>query len=80
MGLMSAFGTHPPLARARGLETGPEPPPESGNHKLGVRPRSLGLQDEATRLANACTEYEERLVIWTLPDTGMRLAEFLSLM
>ncbi len=36
-------------------------------------------QDEATRLANACTEYEERLVIWTLLDTGMRLAELLSL-
>jgi len=32
-------------------------------------------QDEATRLANACQTHEERLVVWTLLDTGLRVAE-----
>jgi len=31
--------------------------------------------DQATRLANACTTPAERLVIWTLLDTGLRLRE-----
>src|SRR5919106_6304604 len=32
-------------------------------------------QDEANRLANACQTHEEKLVIWTLLDTGLRVAE-----
>lgn len=37
-------------------------------------------QDEATRLANACTTHEEKLVAWTLLDTGLRVSELASLM
>lgn len=36
-------------------------------------------QDEATRLANACTSHGERLVVWTLLDTGLRVAELANL-
>ncbi len=36
-------------------------------------------QEEATRLANACTTGQERLAIWTLLDTGLRASEFASL-
>lgn len=36
-------------------------------------------QDEATRLANACTSHEERLIVWTLLDTGLRVAELANL-
>lgn len=36
-------------------------------------------QDEATRLANACTAPEEKLVIWTLLDTGLRVSELQNL-
>jgi integrase len=32
-------------------------------------------QDEANRLANACQTHEEKLVVWTLLDTGLRVAE-----
>src|SRR3954451_8774803 len=32
--------------------------------------------DEANRLANACSSHEEKMVIWTLLDTGLRVAEF----
>jgi integrase/recombinase XerD len=35
--------------------------------------------DQATRLANACTTPQERLVVWTLLDTGLRLRELSSL-
>lgn len=35
--------------------------------------------DEANRLANACEEYSEKLVVWTLLDTGLRLTEFETL-
>src|ERR1041385_1425539 len=35
--------------------------------------------DEANRLANACKTHEERLVIWTLLDTGLRVSELASL-
>ena len=31
--------------------------------------------EEATRLANACKSGQEQLVIWTLLDTGLRVAE-----
>ncbi len=37
------------------------------------------IQEEATRLAQACTSHEERLVVWTLLDTGLRVGEFSSL-
>jgi integrase/recombinase XerD len=36
-------------------------------------------QDEANRLANACQIHEEKLVIWTLLDTGLRVAELANL-
>ncbi len=36
-------------------------------------------QDEADRLASACESHRERLVVWTLLDTGLRLSELLSL-
>ena len=35
--------------------------------------------DQATRLANACTSSDERLVVWTLLDTGLRLRELSGL-
>jgi hypothetical protein len=36
-------------------------------------------QDEANRLANACQTHEEKLVVWTLLDTGLRVAELANL-
>jgi integrase/recombinase XerD len=36
-------------------------------------------QDEATRLANACQSHPEKLVIWTLLDTGLRVSELATL-
>jgi integrase/recombinase XerD len=36
-------------------------------------------QEEANRLANACQTHEEKLVVWTLLDTGLRVAEFANL-
>jgi len=36
-------------------------------------------QDEANRLANACQTHEEKLVVWTLLDTGLRVAELAKL-
>ena len=36
-------------------------------------------QEEASRLANACSTGEEHLVVWTLLDTGLRVGEFSSL-
>lgn len=36
-------------------------------------------QDEANRLANSCQTHEEKLIIWTLLDTGLRVAEFSGL-
>lgn len=36
-------------------------------------------QEEANRLANACETAEEKLVVWTLLDTGLRVAELASL-
>jgi integrase/recombinase XerD len=36
-------------------------------------------QDEATRLANACDNYREKLIIWTLLDTGLRVSELAGL-
>lgn len=36
-------------------------------------------QDEATRLANACQTHEEKLVVFTLLDTGLRVSEFAGL-
>lgn len=35
--------------------------------------------DQATRLANACETPIERLVVWTLLDTGLRLRELASI-
>ncbi|MBS1584417.1 MAG: tyrosine-type recombinase/integrase [Bacteroidetes bacterium] len=36
-------------------------------------------QEEANRLANVCQTHEEKLVVWTLLDTGLRVAEFANL-
>src|SRR5918992_3599767 len=36
-------------------------------------------QDEATRLANTCQSHPEKLVIWTLLDTGLRVSELAKL-
>lgn len=36
-------------------------------------------QDEANRLANACQTHEEKLIIWTLLDTGIRVSELVKL-
>lgn len=37
------------------------------------------MPDEATRLANACQTHEEKLTIWTLLDTGLRVSELSNL-
>ena len=37
------------------------------------------LAEEADALANACKAKEERLVVWTLLDTGLRISELCSL-
>ncbi len=37
------------------------------------------MLDEANRLANSCRTAEERLVIWTLLDTGLQVAELANL-
>jgi integrase/recombinase XerD len=35
--------------------------------------------DESNRLTNACQTHLEKLVVWTLLDTGLRVAEFANL-
>src|SRR5262245_54628141 len=35
--------------------------------------------DEANRLASACETHEERLIVWTLLDTGLRVSELAGL-
>jgi len=35
--------------------------------------------DEANRLASSCTSFEEKLVVWTFLDTGLRVAELAGL-
>ena len=35
--------------------------------------------EEADRLANACRSHEEKLVVWTLLDSGLRVSELCSL-
>ena len=37
------------------------------------------LPDEINRLANACKTADERIAIWTLLDTGLRVSEFTGL-
>ena len=37
------------------------------------------MQDEANRLANSCQTAEERLVIWSLLDSGLRVSELAGL-
>jgi integrase/recombinase XerD len=36
-------------------------------------------QEEATRLANICETSQEKLIVWTLLDTGLRVAELACL-
>ena len=35
--------------------------------------------DEANRIANACQTHEEKLVVWNLLDSGLRVSEFSTL-
>lgn len=35
--------------------------------------------DETNRLTNACENFEEKFVVWTLLDTGLRVSEFATL-
>src|SRR5436853_6806442 len=35
--------------------------------------------DEANRLAAACETHQERLIVWTLLDTGLRVSELAGL-
>jgi integrase/recombinase XerD len=35
--------------------------------------------DEANRLASACETHQERLIVWTLLDTGLRVSELSGL-
>ncbi len=35
--------------------------------------------EEATRLVNACESFEEKLIVWTLIDTGLRVSELATL-
>src|SRR5258708_2501162 len=35
--------------------------------------------DEANRLASGCATHEEKLIVWTLLDTGLRVAELANL-
>jgi len=41
--------------------------------------REALTQDEATRLANACDNAREKLCVWTLLDTGLRVSELATL-
>src|SRR5258706_6315385 len=36
-------------------------------------------QEEANRLASSCETHEEKLVVWTLLDTGLRVSELSGL-
>lgn len=36
-------------------------------------------QDEANRLANACDTHEEKLIVWSLLDTGLRVSELAAI-
>jgi integrase len=36
-------------------------------------------QDEVNRLANACVQHVDKLIVWTLLDTGLRVSEFAGL-
>ncbi len=36
-------------------------------------------QEETKRLSDACQTHEEKLVVWTLLDTGLRLSELVNL-
>ena len=36
-------------------------------------------QDEANRLSNACQTHQEKVIIWTLLDTGLRVSELAKL-
>jgi integrase/recombinase XerD len=37
------------------------------------------MPEEANRLASACQDAREKLLIWTLLDTGLRVAELANL-
>jgi integrase/recombinase XerD len=49
-----------------------------GSHKREFKREPL-TQDEANAIAQACSNAREKLVIWTLLDTGLRVQEFASL-
>ena len=35
--------------------------------------------DEVNKLTNACESFEEKFVVWTLLDSGLRVSEFSNL-
>ena len=37
------------------------------------------LPEEADKLSNACQDLEEKLIVWTLLDTGLRISELCNL-
>jgi integrase/recombinase XerD len=41
--------------------------------------RGLLIPDDADRLASACATHPERLIVWTLLDTGSRVSELAGL-
>src|SRR4029453_3845516 len=41
--------------------------------------RELLTPDEANSLASACETHQERLIVWTLLDTGLRVSELAGL-
>ena len=51
----------------------------------GTDPEEAWLQgaddtpDEANRLASVCEKHQERLIVWTLLDTGLRVSELAGL-
>jgi integrase/recombinase XerD len=51
-----------------------EPPLMSYQYK-----REPLTPDEANRLASACETHQERLIVWTLLDTGLRVSELAGL-
>ena len=54
-------------------------PLQEGGDMLYQYKREPLTDDEANRLANECRSIEERLVVWTLLDTGLRLGELARL-
>lgn len=48
-------------------------------HRIRPHKREPLTQEEASRLAAACRDVKEKLIVWTLLDTGLRLNELAKL-